>query len=56
MEAGDDGGILRFDKNSKEMKVFFDINRNYVALKKIYSRMLVKSAFGLKYHASLQYI
>lgn len=56
MEAGDDGAILRFDKNSKEVKVFFDINKAYVTLKKIYSRLLVNTAFGIKYHGSLAYI
>ncbi|AWR97899.2 pyridine nucleotide-disulfide oxidoreductase [Acidianus sulfidivorans JP7] len=53
MEGGDDSGILRFDKNSKEVKVFFDFGKNYVLFKKIYSKMLVNSAFNLKYHASL---
>ncbi|ARM76688.1 NAD(P)/FAD-dependent oxidoreductase [Acidianus manzaensis] len=53
MEGGDDGGILRFDKNSRDTKVVFDINRNYVMFKKMYSRLLVNSAFNVKFHASL---
>ncbi|QIW23515.1 pyridine nucleotide-disulfide oxidoreductase [Sulfolobus sp. S-194] len=53
MEAGDDSGILRFDKGKEGVKLLLNFNRNYVLIKKIYSRLLVNSAFNVPYHASL---
>ncbi|BFH73725.1 FAD-dependent oxidoreductase [Sulfurisphaera javensis] len=55
MEGGDDGGILRFDKGKEGIKALLDFNRTYVLIKKIYSRLLVNSAFNVPYHASLTF-
>ncbi|BDC18504.1 FAD-dependent oxidoreductase [Acidianus sp. HS-5] len=53
MESGDDGGIVRFDKNSRETKSYVLFGKQYVTIKKIYSRLLVNNAFDVPYHASL---
>ncbi len=55
MEGGDDGGIVRFDKNSRETKSYILFGRHYVTIKKMYSRLLVNTAFNLPYHASLPF-
>jgi len=56
MEGGDDGGIVRFDKNSKESVSFILFGKQYVTIKKIYSRLLVNNAFNVPLHASLPFI
>ena len=53
MEGGDDGGLLRFDKGKEGIKVALSFSKYYVLIKKIYSRLLVNSAFNVPYHASL---
>ncbi|WP_252896878.1 hypothetical protein [Metallosphaera hakonensis] len=50
MEGGDDGGILRFDTNGKDVKTALAFGKHYVAIKKAYSRLLVKRAFDVPYH------
>jgi len=54
MEGGDDGGLLRFDKGKEGVKVALSFGKQYILLKKIYSKLLVNSAFNVPYHASLR--
>jgi len=54
MEGGDDGGLLRFDKGREGVKVTLSFGKQYILLKKIYSKLLVNSAFNVPYHASLR--
>ena len=54
MEGGDDGGLLRFDKGREGLKVTLSFGKHYVLIKKMYSRLLVNSAFNVPYHASLR--
>ncbi len=53
MEGGDEGGILRFDTNGKEVKTTLAFGKSYVAIKKLYSKLLVKRAFDVPYHGAL---
>lgn len=53
MEGGDDGGILRFDTNGKEVKTTLAFGKSYVTIKKLYSKLLVKRAFDVPYHGAL---
>ncbi len=53
MMGGDDGGILRFDKNDNSMKLLLDFGRMYINIKNTYSRLLVNRAFDVPYHAAL---
>lgn len=54
MEGGDDGGLLRFDRGREGVKVTLSFGKQYILLKKIYSKLLVNSAFNVPYHASLR--
>lgn len=53
MEGGDDAGILRFDTDGKNTFSTLNFNKNYVLIKKMYSRLLVKRAFDVPYHGAL---
>jgi len=55
MIGGDDGGILRFDKNDNSTKLTLDFGRIYINAKKLYSRLLVNRAFDVPYHAALSF-
>ena len=53
MEGGDDGALMRFDKNSVETKSYILFGKHFVTIKKIYSRLLVNTGFNVPIHASL---
>ncbi len=53
MMGGDDGGILRFDKNNNTTKLMLNFGKIYINAKKLYSRLLVNRAFDVPYHAAL---
>ncbi|AWR93453.1 NAD(P)/FAD-dependent oxidoreductase [Acidianus brierleyi] len=55
MIGGDDGGILRFDKNNNTTKIILDFGKIYLNAKKLYSRFLVNRAFDVSYHAALSF-
>lgn len=54
-EGGDTGGILRFDKGAEGEKTVLAFGKQFVLIKKIYSRLLVNTAFNFPLHASLTF-
>jgi len=46
--GGDDAGMLRFDND----KAVFAINKAFLKMKELYSRILVSTAFDFRIHAS----
>jgi sulfide:quinone oxidoreductase len=52
MIAGDDDGLLRFDREGDKTRLTFTFGRIFVQLKKTYSAMLVRRAFDVPYHAA----
>ncbi|MFP3232965.1 MAG: FAD-dependent oxidoreductase [Sulfolobaceae archaeon] len=55
MHAGDYSGMLIFDVNKYVKKIDFRWGSMYKYLKKLYSAMLISSAFSVPYHMALPY-